>query len=211
MQFCLLFSLLISNALAAPEPPVARVCASGANLILDPDWAHLPRAEVIVADRAPAASADAAPREPRSAPPPSRFARPVEFSVTIAIRGGHVPAGWLDTLKLWCSVRCDKALASLERGKEEHLHIQAVFVIMIEGAVTTQMINNYRNPIKNALGIRRGDGSRATMQIKTFSAGQSFLPMVRCRCLPPPSPSALHTPFLLCTPLRRGLPTLFCS
>ena len=81
----------------------------------------------------------------------------VDFSLTIVSRGGHVPAVWFEILKDFTNKYCTRASYSFERGgKHEQLHIQGV----ISCRFPADKMKEFIKVIKNALGVKWGDGSK---------------------------------------------------
>ena len=83
----------------------------------------------------------------------------MDFSLTVVSRGQHAPPIWLNCLAEFCQAFGSRGSLSLERGgKEEHLHIQAVVTLKMEP--TADNLKEMKKFLKDALGVKVGDGSK---------------------------------------------------
>ena len=83
----------------------------------------------------------------------------MDFSLTVVSRGQHAPPIWLNCLAEFCQAFGSRGSLSLERGgKEEHLHIQAVVTFKMEP--TADNLKEMKKFLKDALGVKVGDGSK---------------------------------------------------
>ena len=100
------------------------------------------------------------PRKERAPSPPlfGEYNHMIDFSLTIASRGGHVPPVWLQSFADYGKEYSLRFSASLERGgRHENLHIQCVITFQCD--TDKQTLEKLKKKIKEALGVRRGDGS----------------------------------------------------
>ena len=80
-----------------------------------------------------------------------------DFSVTIAKGKVHVPPIWLQMMLEFFEHHGIKGSLSLERGgKQEMLHIQAVITMRI--LIDDATLKRFKKMLKDALGVRHGDG-----------------------------------------------------
>jgi hypothetical protein len=84
----------------------------------------------------------------------------MDFSLTVASNGQHVPPPWLPMTEEYCkSTKAHRYLLSFERGgNAEHLHIQGV--VTWKALTTDDSIKLIVKQLKEALGVRRGDGQK---------------------------------------------------
>jgi len=110
----------------------------------------------------------------------------IDFSLTVVSRGQHIPPIWLDALFAFCERYGTRGSMSLERGgRQEHLHIQACrafepsenlrprtrfvgltssrlvcFQAIVSFCIALADLDALKKLIKEALGVRVGDGSK---------------------------------------------------
>ena len=81
----------------------------------------------------------------------------MDFSLTIVSQAGHVPPVWLSCAYEFFAEHGICAFLALERGgKNENLHIQAV--VTMHAMTTKDAIERMKKALKEALGVKRGDG-----------------------------------------------------
>lgn len=81
----------------------------------------------------------------------------LDFSLTITSGGRNIPFAWFLSAFEWAQAFCHRASMSLERGgNAENLHIQAVF----SARVKEEDVEKIKKLIKEALGVKRGDGQK---------------------------------------------------
>jgi len=95
----------------------------------------------------------------------------IDISLTIVKRGDHVPFAWMSSLNEFLDSLGMRYYIAFERGGiAENLHIQAVITLNVE----TEKMKELIKAIKDAIGVRHGDGQKCGVCCKPLVAGQTF-------------------------------------
>ena len=101
----------------------------------------------------------------------------IEWSLTIAKRGAHMPLIWHTAVADYLDVNAEAFEFSTERGgRADHLHGQGI--VRARCKADKESIDRWKKELKQAMGVRHGDGSGCTIELKPLVDGQTFQRMV---------------------------------
>ena len=86
-----------------------------------------------------------------------------DWSLTISVRGGHIPPVWFTSLAEWLEEFSPRFSISLERGgRQQHLHIQGILALPWPKDEIKELVAL----LKAILGVRRGDKSGCVIEVR---------------------------------------------
>ena len=97
------------------------------------------------------------------------------WSLTISVRGGHIPTGWYDQAAEWVRLNAASGIVSMEvGGRAAHRHVQGA--MMLHAATDPRTKAALSKMIKEFIGIR--PGMKGHVDMKPFEQGQQMDYMV---------------------------------
>ena len=101
----------------------------------------------------------------------------IEWSLTIAKRGAHMPLIWHTAIADYLDVNAEAFEFNTERGgRADHLHGQGI--VKARAKKDKEAVERWKKELKQAMGVRFGDGSGCTIELKPLVDGQTFQRMV---------------------------------